>query len=288
MANNEKKCYGCGKEFRTPAEYNRHKNRKTPCLIREINQEQLKNPNRCIFCNKIFINIGNKNRHLKTCKIKNGGMNMLADKVQYEQKIRLLEEKDKEKDEQIKQLTEKIDTLSKIMCQQPRQQVINNINNIGTLNIINNYLKPDLSHLINRQNISESPFCKIFDDNKVQTPIAIIPFIWFNPDKPNNYAIYLKNKSTSEILFYDGSQWKMELFQNGIGNSIRDRAYEITEKLLDILKVHNDANLFIIDNIKRNRMDIETAKYECEKIFKLLVENKNIIKYYTNRSDVNI
>ena len=35
----EIKCYGCGKDFRTPADLERHKKRKTPCLIIEVKPE---------------------------------------------------------------------------------------------------------------------------------------------------------------------------------------------------------------------------------------------------------
>ena len=104
---NNKKCYSCGKIFRTPNDLNRHKNRKTPCLIREVLPEQVNNPNRCIFCNKILSNKSHLTRHLNICKIKNGGMEILADKVKYEQEIRILKERDLLKDKQIKQFHEK-------------------------------------------------------------------------------------------------------------------------------------------------------------------------------------
>ena len=86
------KCYNCGKNFKDNAHLEQHKKRKTPCLIREVPPDQLRNPNRCVYCNKIFSNCDNLKKHLKVCKIKNGGMEILVDKVKYEQKIRILEE----------------------------------------------------------------------------------------------------------------------------------------------------------------------------------------------------
>jgi hypothetical protein len=85
-------CYNCGKQFKTARLLRQHKNRKTPCLIREVPQEHIHNPLRCIFCNKIFSKKENLTKHHKTCKIKNGGLQTLCDKVKYEQKIRILEE----------------------------------------------------------------------------------------------------------------------------------------------------------------------------------------------------
>jgi hypothetical protein len=89
------KCHNCGMIFNDNAHLTRHKNRKIPCLIYDVSPEHMNNPNRCIFCNKIFANASNKNKHLSICKIKNNGMNILGEKMRYEEKIHMLEEKDK-------------------------------------------------------------------------------------------------------------------------------------------------------------------------------------------------
>jgi hypothetical protein len=91
--NEKNKCYSCGKQFKTQAHFNQHKNRKTPCLIREIKPEDINNPNRCIYCNNIFSKKENLTRHLTNCKIKNGGLQILHDKVKPEDQLRILQEK---------------------------------------------------------------------------------------------------------------------------------------------------------------------------------------------------
>ncbi len=68
---NNKKCYNCGSVFRTPSDLLKHKNRKTPCLIREVAPENIRNPNRCIYCNRVFVQHCSMTRHLSICKIKN-------------------------------------------------------------------------------------------------------------------------------------------------------------------------------------------------------------------------
>lgn len=64
------KCDLCGKNFRVPNDLQRHKNRKSPCLIKEIPLEHLNNPYRCTFCNRIFSKTSNLNKHLHKCKFK--------------------------------------------------------------------------------------------------------------------------------------------------------------------------------------------------------------------------
>jgi hypothetical protein len=101
---NENKCYKCGKEFKRHTELVSHKKRKTPCLIREVPPGQLDNPNRCIYCNKVLSTLGNKNKHLKSCKIKNGGMDILDDKVRHEREMCIMKEKQDASDNQIDEL----------------------------------------------------------------------------------------------------------------------------------------------------------------------------------------
>ena len=54
-------CNNCNKEFDFESEYNRHKNRKTPC-------EQIKDELECKSCNLKFTRLFNKKKHEKTSK----------------------------------------------------------------------------------------------------------------------------------------------------------------------------------------------------------------------------
>lgn len=81
------KCYHCGKLFNTIQASRRHHERKTPCVIRNVLPHDLHNPLRCIYCNKIFANNSNLQKHHKTCVIKNGGTDLLADHARMTQQI---------------------------------------------------------------------------------------------------------------------------------------------------------------------------------------------------------
>ena len=271
-----KKCYSCGKIFRTPADLLKHKNRKTPCLIREVAPEHVNNPNRCIYCNKIFSKKENLTRHYKICKIKNGGMEILVDKVRNEQEIRILREQmehnNKEKDEQIKILMDEVAALKKAIVAPITGNIINNTNNFNApINItINNYLKPNLKHLVN-----DNLFTNTFKQNLVQTPMAIVPLIWFNPEHPENFSIYLVNKSTKETLTYDGTNWVVTNADK-VTKNVRDRAYEITNGILENPKlgIITAYTQNIPDTIKTNFTDEELIKTECETIYNKFMQSR--------------
>jgi hypothetical protein len=201
---NNKKCYSCGKVFRTPANLLAHRNRKTPCLIREVPQEQINNPNRCIFCNKVFVQHQSLTRHLKICKIKNGGMDILVDKVKYDQEIRILKEQHladkKEKDEQIKQLREEMDALKKaIITPQAPAQTINNYNAPVFNIIINNYTQPTIEGLT----ISPEELTSAAKLSKL-----LLQKMYFNPDLPQNHCMYLQNRKDKSLIIYDKGSWR--------------------------------------------------------------------------------
>jgi hypothetical protein len=211
-------------------------------------------------------------------------MEILVDKVKYEQKIRILEErdrirdqKDKEKDEQIKQLREEMDALKKAIAHTPNQQNPQTINNNNTNNFnapinitINNYLKPNINHLA-----IDDLFKNTFKENLVQTPMAIIPLIWFNPEHPENFSIYLVNKSTKETLTYTGNKWDVTTADK-VTKDVRDRAYAITNGILGNpnLKVLTPYTQNIPAAIAANTTDEELIKAECEKIYNVFMQNR--------------
>lgn len=69
--NKARTCELCGKSFGKQIDIDRHRQRKTPCIITVVSEENKHNPNRCIFCNKTFVQKQGLVRHQKTCKVKN-------------------------------------------------------------------------------------------------------------------------------------------------------------------------------------------------------------------------
>ncbi len=305
---NNKKCYSCGKVFPAPMDLQRHKNRKTPCLIRDVTDEQKMNPKRCIFCNNIYASTSNLKKHLTKCKIKNGGMEILDEKTRYEQEIRLIKdqfEKDRKKiedenkliREENKNLTARIEKIESVLVGNNavnitnNATIINNTHNIGdtTNNIhitvqIENYLKPKLNHLIDKNDLENSPFVTLFKKNIVNSPIALIPGIWFNPDVPENYSIYLVNKSNGNVLVRNNNEWESANFHDGIADKLRDKAYQIAEKLVEIRSLKlKDKFEWEIGNMKKNRNDQELSNYEKNLLFHLIVDKRELVEPYTKK-----
>lgn len=286
-----RKCYNCGKVFRKPAELERHKNRKTPCLIQDIKPEQIENPLRCIYCNRVFSNTSNLNKHHKTCKIKNGGMDILVDKVKHEQEIRILKEQrvadEKRHTEQLQKLEERltavttvtaeltagfnaqIEELKKQIATQP-QQVTNNITINNTITI-NNYLKPNYKFLIDGD-----VFKEIFKRWKVSTPYEIIPLIWFNKDRPENLSITATNVKSGDCAVYDGKTWVL-IPSDQVTREMRERAYDITAELITPDMITEDTR-YTRSRIQENKFHPDAIEYEQEKIQELLAKNKDLVK----------
>jgi hypothetical protein len=115
MEKANKTCDGCNKIFPTEQAFERHQNRKNPCIINNITPEQEANPNRCIFCNKIFTNIGNRNKHLKICKIKANAFQ----NIEYNQKdtrINNLEKENRRLQKQLDQIKKNLIELIQNEC----------------------------------------------------------------------------------------------------------------------------------------------------------------------------
>jgi Zinc finger, C2H2 type len=296
IINDNKTCYNCGKIFRTPAEFERHKKRKTPCLIREIKPEDKNNPLRCIYCNKVFSKANNLNQHNGRCKIKNGGLQTLHDKVKHEEEIRILKEKQelqvqesKDIKEMMSQMKAKIDALEaqnkelkagtivntgngNINGNVVNNNIVNNtINN--TVNIhINNYDKPNVEHLKNLDT-----FKKLFNYEMSGTPIALVEKIWYDPEHPENIAIHLVNKKTGETLVVINGKWVTDNISNIIP-MIRHITYELTQSIM----VNNFERLITFNNdfvpkfLEQNRKDPGAIKRDCDDILQKMIDGRAI------------
>ena len=115
-------CKKCLKKFTQPCDLKRHNRRKTPCEPIQGNPCNKTPNNSCHFCGKQFSNKSCRNRHFNVCKIKNGGMMLLFEKVERLTKIN-------------ERLVEKMDRMEQKDVIQNGNQNINGDNN----NVVNNH-----------------------------------------------------------------------------------------------------------------------------------------------------
>lgn len=293
---NEKKCYNCGKTFHTPTDLERHRKRKTPCLIRDLKEEDRKNPLRCIYCNKIFSTDGNLVKHLKICKIKNGGLDKLHDKVKHEEQMRIMQEEHKQElkameakmQEQMAKQAEQLSVLTaeikKIKAQQEITPVSMNTNNgivVGELNItnttnvnihINSYTNPSADHLLTFEKFNE-----IFLKEFAGLPVSLVCGLYFDKSRPENMSIHLINKSTGEMLAMIEGNWATKHIDE-VSQRMRLVGYEIAERGIKMHRkklTFGDAD-YVCGNILQNVHHPGTEERDLREIREKIVESREI------------
>ena len=74
-------CDKCNKIFNHRGAFKKHQNRKTPCEPIQGNPILQTPENTCHFCYRTFKNKYNVKNHFNVCRIKNGGMALLFEKI---------------------------------------------------------------------------------------------------------------------------------------------------------------------------------------------------------------
>jgi hypothetical protein len=110
-------CTKCLKKFKQPSDLERHYRRITPCEPIQGNPCDATPVNACHFCKRQLSNKACLRRHFNVCKIKNGGMALLFEKVERLTKIN-------------EKLMEKMDRIEQKENTQNGNQNINGNNNI--------------------------------------------------------------------------------------------------------------------------------------------------------------
>jgi hypothetical protein len=239
----EYKCSVCNYKSSQKESTVRHINKKRSCGpgIKEIIEIPIEIT--CEYCNKNFASTISLRYHSKNnCKFK-----------------------DNIKDQEIKELKEKIKNLEK------RQTV----NNYGTMIMINNYENTSLEKL------TDKIFAKIINDadEAYQIIPRLIKHIHCNPDIPENHNIRIsnRNKNNKYLEVYRNNHWEIEDKKAEIGNLIYDKetnisdwTYEKGEKYPEVLEKFNE--------YLERKHDEPTASLVKEEVEILLYNNRNLIR----------
>jgi len=269
-------CKNCNKIFNKKSNYSYHINRKIKCISPQAeknhfwdsqnhnNDSILSSKNKCDYCFKTFSTNSNYNRHVKNCKLKENNNKL---ELLYKELIGKMEDQEK----QIVEQNKKISMLKKELKNKKIKNV--NINSNNTINITNNYVdlrafgNEDLTHIKN------SIWKKILGTGQ-DSIINLVKYIHFNSEAPHNSNVYVPNKNDKYAMFYDGTEWKLEL-KNDITDSL------ITKNTEKIETKYEELDLNLNSNVK-NIFSEFLKNYNENYVDKLEVELNDLLYKYKN------
>ena len=223
-------------------------------------------PIKCQFCERVYSNRSNLNKHLKKCKEKQKDDTV---RESMEELVKLLNEKDKQMQEKDKEHKKQIEELIKKAGIPTTNNITNNIqNNFKLLN----YKETDTSHL------TENDYVRCLEHYNFCVP-HLIRKIHFNPKKPENHNIYISNLKNSYVMVYVNNKWKVKNRDETISRMIDDKQVILEKKIQEWVesgiqypKVMAKFSRYIE---KREQNDVINAIKEDIKL--MLYNNRNMI-----------
>jgi hypothetical protein len=197
-------CEKCKTEFPKKYNYDKHMNRKTPCIPEEKEQYDI-NKRTCPHCEDMYSSPQYLKTHMLTCKFKPTGEDELK--------------------QIIAQLSNEIKELKEVHKQ---PNIINNTNNtyIQQNIIVAPYGKEDLSFL------TVKDYAKIFNKGCYSIP-EILKLIHCNDNKPEFKNVYIKNYKDEYMLTFDGKDWNVEKKDVILNTMIESKKYLLESKFED-------------------------------------------------------
>jgi len=245
----------------------------------------------CTYCNHKYKTSNSLSSHKKLCVNK-----IIADEANNSMKelVKVLNERLKEKDNIIKNKENTINQNNKDKDKElhaknkeleaknkqineliKKAGIINNDNSInnGIINniVINNYSNTDISH-ITEDDVRNSL-------KKWETCIPeLIEKIHYNPDKPENYNIYISNLNNKNIMLYENDKWNTN-DRDEILDNIVDKYRNIYEEYKSKWK---EEKKNYTRTFKRIHNFLEHSSGENNKDFNIITGNISN-KLYSNR-----
>jgi hypothetical protein len=203
-------CDKCKAEFHQKSNYEKHMNRKSPCVPEEKIQFDI-DKRTCEYCKELYSSTKAVKVHMNICKKKPLGT----------------EPAEPDLKEVISKLYTEIQEMKEKM-----NSPTNIINNNNTINVQNNiivmpYGKEDLSFLTLKD------YTKIFRKGCYSIP-EILKLIHCNDDKPEFKNVYIKNYKDDYILTFDGKDWNVEKKDVILNNMLESKKYLLESKFDDM------------------------------------------------------
>ena len=228
-------CPKCGTKFTAARYLNQHLGRKTPCFVEDNN-----GANKCLHCNKTYSTKYNLTKHIKTCKMRDGGIDKLPADVQALERLRILQEEQAKKDEEhakereenaknhaamqetLKFLAEQIRNLNEKNANQPPIT----INNNGVIH--NHYATPNVEHLF----AQPAEVRKLVGQHGCRLPEELIVPIYFDKKHPENMTVHCISDRTGEYMVYGATGWEYA-YADEVVIKMRLVGYKTAERMID-------------------------------------------------------
>lgn len=205
-------CPKCYIKFNNISVLTRHLQRKTPCdaIMKEFDETS---ENLCIYCQRSYSTSSSLNRHYQTCKIKNGGMELLAQEVLIRENRELKERVGKFEELLFEVVRErKGDTTNNVVSNvmQGKQNIMTNTKNKINIKIkLISYNKDNAEDLA-RTCLNDDDLDRISSlvcNGKMKKASALIMRrIHDNPEHPEGMNIYYSN-SVGKYMVYIDPKW---------------------------------------------------------------------------------
>ena len=219
---------------------------------------------KCTYCEKIFTERYNLNKHLNRCKNKKIEKED-TEKEMLKQMLKIKDFELKKQNQELEDAKRRIKELSK----NSNNVVYNTVNNI-TLIAYNR--QPDLSHLTNND------YVKIMNRGFKSVP-QLIKAIHFNPKKPQNQNVFIPNIKSKYVMVWNGIKWDLINRNNVIDDMYDDSSNILIEKMEELKNA--DLKPSVLTKFERfidKKEDDEVKNKIKEDIKLLLYNNKEIIK----------
>jgi hypothetical protein len=235
------RCEKCLKVFKHKGDLSKHEKRKTPCEPIQGDPTKPTPKNTCHFCGKLMSNKRSVRRHFNTCKIKNGGMMLLFEKV------KRLEEKVKAQDDEIKTLKTpgqivngNVDASIDSSNHHNTQININFINWDDNNDSIKKILAEHLPRILAAPRQDDIPFVQQVSD-RVSNLVGIV---FRNPEYKELQGLYVVDlaKTHDNAFTYNDDKWVITNWDDLRSNMLqklytcKPRTKEGQDDVLDIIK----------------------------------------------------
>jgi hypothetical protein len=223
----------------------------------------------CKYCSKIYSRMDNLNRHKKICKLKEEIYN------QNEELIKQNNEIIKNQKELLKQNSEIIKT--GITPTTTNNNTTNNNTNNGTINNTTNNINVfqfGLETVLD--NLPKNEAVDLLRMTGFKSLIKSLLLTYFSKKYPEGHILYMNNIKDEYAIVYDKDKGKetLEPIDSAIDMAIQNRITEL-EELKD--KHKDELNEVQLNNIN-NIVDNEYPPHVCDKLKKMAVKNKEMVK----------